>query len=114
MRGLIAGLVVAVILPARQAVAASQTPYTPTQLEWLEVELNACCRRQLQDGYATSFYAKSPDTIEIVVFVNLKTVLHAAVEQELRHGEVMARQHAAYHGWRWLRIERRTVDETAQ
>ena len=89
-------------------------PYVPTQLEWLEVQLNSCCREPYQNGASMAFQARAPATIVVRVIVVSERVRHAEVQEKLRHGRAVARKMADGHGWLWVQIEDEVITELGQ
>ena len=84
-------------------------PYTPTRLEWLELELQATYRmvEHTEPGtyYAVDYVARPPDTIRILAHYS-KRVSAETVEESIEHCKRMAEKVVSRYGWSpWVKIE---------
>jgi hypothetical protein len=84
-------------------------PYTPSRLEWLELDLQANFRSEdvidPEISYSLSFFARRPNTI--VVFVqHSKRTPARMVDRAVEHGKQTVEKAAAFYGWsNWVKIE---------
>jgi hypothetical protein len=84
-------------------------PYSPTRLEWLELQLQANYREEdfssPEKYHALNYFAKAPDTI--VVFVQYSNQTSArTVDKAVEHGKrVVAKEIDTYRWSDWAKIE---------
>jgi hypothetical protein len=94
--------------------------YSPTRLEWLEMELQANYRFEDNNDpeidYSTNFFAKTPDTIVVLVQYSNHTPAKI-VDRAAEHNKRIAEKVVSSHGWTsWAKIEvqRELTDTTKQ
>ena len=82
--------------------------YTPTRLEWLAVELNACCSIELTqaNGYLITFIPIEKDDA-IMIFVRYTSGANReAMKISIDSSREAIRLHAKNHGWdKWIHIQ---------
>jgi hypothetical protein len=89
-------------------------PYSPTRLEWLELDLQACFRTEdninPEASYAVNYYAKEPDTIVVLVQYSDHTSAKI-VETAVEHAKRVAEKEVAGFGWSsWAKVEVQRVE----
>jgi len=89
--------------------APGMLPYSPTRLEWLELELQANYREEDDtdpDTYHTlDFTTTAPDTVVVLVQYSNRTSA-IIVDRMVEHGKRLAKKEVASYGWSsWVKIE---------
>src|SRR5215467_7333194 len=83
------------------------TPYTPTRLEWLALDLEASYHEDIGQNsvYSLHYLPKPPNTV--LIFVHYKSEASAdAVNHAIDAAKEVAYQDASSHGWRsWVKVE---------
>src|SRR5215467_15127971 len=83
------------------------TPYTPTRLEWLALDLEASYHEDFgpNSNYSLHYLPKPPNTV--LIFVHYKSEASAeTVNHAIDSAKEVVYQDAASHGWRsWVKIE---------
>ena len=92
-----------------EALSPGLQSYTPTRLEWLELELQASSREEdfTNPGYSYSvdYLAKPPDTI-VVLAQYSKGTSAGLVDRAIEHCKRMVEKRASSHGWsEWVKVE---------
>lgn len=93
--------------PAVPPTQPGMTPYTPTRLEWLALDLEASYHEDFDrnSDYSLHYLPKPPNTVLIFVHYNneasAETVNHA-----IDAAKDVVNQDASSHGWRsWVKVE---------
>jgi len=95
---------------------AGMLPYTPTRLEWLELNLEANFREEDDVDpairYSINYVARPPNTIVIFAQYSKRTPA-GLVDKAIEHCKRMAEKEASSRGWsQWVKIEvKRDLDE---
>src|SRR5215469_18536946 len=83
------------------------TPYTPTRLEWLALDLEASYHEDIARNsvYSLHYLPKPPNTV--LIFVHYKSEASAeTVNHAIDSAKDVVYQDASSHGWRsWVKIE---------
>jgi hypothetical protein len=96
-----------VMQPAAPPTQPGMTPYTPTRLEWLALDLEASYHEDfaLNSDYSLHYLPKPPNTV--LIFVHYKSEASAqTVNHAIDAAKEVVNQDASSHGWRsWVKIE---------
>ena len=83
------------------------TPYTPTRLEWLALDLEASYHQDFgrDSNYSLHYLPKPPNTV--LIFVDYKSEASTeAVNHAIDSAKEVVSQDASSHGWRsWVKVE---------
>ena len=83
------------------------TPYTPTRLEWLALDLEASYHEDIgrNSDYSLHYLPKPPNTV--LIFIHYKSEASAdAVNHAIDAAKEVVYQDASSHGWRsWVKVE---------
>jgi hypothetical protein len=93
--------------PAAPPTQPGMTPYTPTRLEWLALDLEASYHEDFgrNSDYSLHYLPKPPNTV--LIFVHYKNEASAeTVNHAIDAAKEVVNQDAASHGWRsWVNVE---------
>src|SRR6516164_4915680 len=93
--------------PAAPPTQPGMTPYTPTRLEWLALDLEASYHQDFgrDSDYSLHYLPKPPNTI--LVFVHYKSETSAeAVDKAIDTAKQLVNQDASAHRWSsWVKVE---------
>ena len=93
--------------PATPPTQPGMTPYTPTRLEWLALDLEASYHEDFacNSGYSLHYLPKPPNTV--LIFVHYKSETSAeTVNHAIDAAKEVVNQDASSHGWRsWVKVE---------
>ena len=98
------------VQPGRAQLGRAQpgmTPYTPTRLEWLALDLEASYHEDIgrNSDYSLHYLPKPPNTV--LIFVHYKSEASAeTVNHAIDAAKEVVYQDASSHGWRsWVKVE---------
>jgi len=82
-----------------------ETPYQPTQQEWLILECNQIQQifHEHQQGWGLTYRYGGPHTVDIFVIYSDESNMNVVMAHVEKAKEV-ARSVAAKHGWKWLNV----------
>ena len=93
--------------PAAPPTQPGMTPYTPTRLEWLALDLEASYHEDFgrNSDISLHYLPKPPNTV--LIFVHYKSETSAeTVNHAIDAAKEVVNQDASSHGWRsWVKVE---------
>jgi len=93
--------------PAAPPTQPGMTPYTPTRLEWLALDLEASYHEDFgrNSDISLHYLPKPPNTV--LIFVHYKSEASAEiVNHAIDAAKEVVNQDASSHGWRsWVKVE---------
>jgi len=104
--GALLGLASSGVLSAQRTSHPGSEPFTPTRMDWLIVELQACCRHDglSVEGFDLQFTNPDPETVLIYV-TYLPTVDRAAMSVTIDSVKRVVDIKARSYGWQnWVKV----------
>ena len=105
--GAVLGLTSSGVFSAQRASHPGAEPFTPTRMDWLIVELQACCRHDglSVDGFDLQFTNPDPETVLIYV-TYLSTVDREAMNVTIDSMKRVIDIKAKGYGWQnWVNVK---------